>query len=152
MRTEQELINEIDECNRCIACLSHTMREMGVSDEEIPNNVMIKAYMERYEKAKAELRSLKEPERETRRFFTEIFVDENFNDKYDEIGPGDFLESKMKPLAESGIKLENWLIADDDDDEPRARYINYLLEWCFEHAEQFDGPPESPLSFEQWMK
>lgn len=59
MNREEELRNEISECNSCIASLSNLMMTMyGSKQKDIEKNVMIKEYMKRLEKAKEELKKL----------------------------------------------------------------------------------------------
>ena len=55
---EEKLQKEIAECNYCIRGLKDTMRRMGIKRNDWDNNVMIKAYIERIEKAKQELEIL----------------------------------------------------------------------------------------------
>lgn len=64
----------------------------------------------------------------SRKVFAIIEVDDDraiFENK----GTGEYLEREFGWLEQSGIVLKHWLIADDDDDERWARYINYLIEW-----------------------
>lgn len=54
---EERARKEISECNYCINRLIGTMREMGVPEKDWGNNVMIKEYIERMEKAKKVLKN-----------------------------------------------------------------------------------------------
>jgi hypothetical protein len=49
---KQRAEKEIAECNHCINGLLQTMKKMRVPKKEWGNNVMIKAYLNRIEKAK----------------------------------------------------------------------------------------------------
>ena len=83
-----------------------------------------------------------------RRVFAIIEVD---NDKAiaEDKGTGEYLEREFGWLEQSGIALKHWLIADDDDTERWARYINYLIEWALDHSgEDCDGM--SPVCYDEW--
>lgn len=85
-----------------------------------------------------------------RRFFAELNVDE---DKYiaqtdGDVGIGDYLENEMGWVTLSGITMEEWVLADDDDSLDMQRYANYLFKWALNHSS--DDIPCSPLSFEEW--
>ena len=63
--------------------------------------------------------------------------------------PGDYLEREFERLEQRGISLKNWLISDEDDVLRWARYIDYLVEWVFEHSgEELDKM--SPASYDEW--
>lgn len=54
MRSVEELNDEISECHRCIDGLFRTMRSLGVPDEKMTDNIMVKAYIKRLQKAEDE--------------------------------------------------------------------------------------------------
>lgn len=64
-------------------------------------------------------------------------------------GTGEYLERELERLQQSGITLEQWLIADDDDIERWARYINYLIEWAFYHSGDMYAN-SSPACYDEW--
>lgn len=59
METEQELLEDIAECNYCINGLCNTMRQMRVPKSQWANNVIIKGYLERIAKNKEQLKQLR---------------------------------------------------------------------------------------------
>lgn len=92
-----------------------------------------------------------------RRLFAEIEIDEEVADRYAETNgvedstPVAFLEHEFGWLEQSGITLKYAYIADEDDTEDRARYINYVMEWAQERAEDFDKN-DSPMSYKEWLR
>lgn len=81
-----------------------------------------------------------------RKFLAIIELDE---EQSADTAPGEYLEKEFGWLEQSGIKLKDWLITDDDDELRWARYITYLIEWAFEHSgEEFDGM--SPACYNEW--
>ena len=66
-------------------------------------------------------------------------------------GVGVAFEKEMAWVVGSGIEVKNWAIADADDTEPYARYLNYLFEWTMDHVTELDNP-ESPMSYQQWKE
>ena len=85
-----------------------------------------------------------------RKIFAVIEVDEERAEKLmTDATPGDYLEREFERLEQRGISLKNWLISDEDDVLRWARYIDYLVEWAFEHSgEEFDKM--SPGSYDEW--
>ena len=84
-----------------------------------------------------------------RKVFAIIEVDDNKAIAEDK-GTGEYLEKEFARLEQSGIDLKHWLIADDDDTERWARYINYLIEWALAHSsEEYDGM--SPACYDEWL-
>lgn len=51
----QQQRNEIAECQHCISGLFRTMSQLGVKAADREKNIMVKAYRERIEKAKANI-------------------------------------------------------------------------------------------------
>lgn len=92
-----------------------------------------------------------------RRLFAEIEIDEEVADRYAETNgiedstPVAFLEHEFGWLEQSGITLNYAYIADEDDPEERARYINYIMEWAQERAEDFEKS-DSPMSYKEWLR
>lgn len=92
-----------------------------------------------------------------RRLFAEIEIDEEVADRYAETNgiedstPIAFLEHEFGWLEQSGISLNYAYIADEDDPEERARYINYVMEWAQERAEDFERS-DSPMIYKEWLK
>lgn len=92
-----------------------------------------------------------------RRLFAEIEIDEEVADRYAETNgvedstPVAFLEQEFGWLEQSGISLKYAYIADEDDPEDRARYINYVMEWAKERAEDFERF-DSPMSYKEWLR
>lgn len=83
-----------------------------------------------------------------RRVFVIIEVDDDKAIAEDK-GTGEYLEREFGWLEQSGIDLKHWLIADNDDTERWARYINYLIEWAFKHSgEEHKGM--YPVSYDYW--
>lgn len=85
-----------------------------------------------------------------RKIFAVIEVDEERAEELrPDTAPGDYLEREFERLEQRGISLTNWLISDEDDVLRWARYIDYLIEWAFEHSgEEFDKM--SPASYDEW--
>lgn len=92
-----------------------------------------------------------------RRLVAEIEIDEEVADRYAETNgiedssPVAFLEHEFGWLEQSGITLNYAYIADEDDTEERAKYINYIMEWAQERAEDFERT-DSPLTYEAWQR
>lgn len=90
-----------------------------------------------------------------RLFAAKITLDENQAIRNTEVNglndmaPGDYLEHEFKQLEQSGLSISNWLITDYDDESDRARYLNYLIDWVFDHiGEEFTGM--SPACYDEW--
>lgn len=64
-----------------------------------------------------------------RKIYAEITLDD---DAAIEEGMGsiDYVEREFGWLLDSGITLENAIIADDDDSDTWARYVNYVINWA----------------------
>ena len=65
-------------------------------------------------------------------------------------GTLDYLSREMGWVEQSGIYLSEAFIADEDENDVWAAYINYIANWAFEH--QGDEKPCSPLLYNQWLK
>lgn len=54
---------------------------------------------------------------------------------FEEIDDGviSYLEQEFGWLEQSGISLRECFISDDDEDDRWQAYINYLVEWAFDH-------------------
>ena len=63
-------------------------------------------------------------------------------------GTIDYFENEMGWVGESGILVQNCMIADDDDEDDFARYRNYVALWALEMPDE----GTSPLSYEEWLK
>jgi len=85
-----------------------------------------------------------------RRFFAEIIVDDTNAFEENGIGPCEYLEREFGWLQESGISLENAIIADDDEDSMWMRYLHHLIEWAMEKLNSEE--PENPLLWEQYKE
>ena len=85
-----------------------------------------------------------------RRFVTFIDVDEGKIDRDAGVSaPGDYLETEFCWLDTSGISLRGWRIVDSDDEIRWSRYINYLIGWAMDHAdEECEGM--SPACYDEW--
>lgn len=64
-------------------------------------------------------------------------------------GTGEYLEREFGWLEQSGISLNEWLLAEEDSEDMWERYMNYLFKWAFEHSGD-EETAESPLSFNVW--
>lgn len=86
----------------------------------------------------------------SRKILAIVEIDEERAQKSDnDYAPGEYFEKEFGWLEESGISLRDWLVSDDDDVLRWARYIDYLIEWAFEHSsEDYDGM--SPASYDEW--
>ena len=84
----------------------------------------------------------------SRRVFAIIEVDDDKAIAEDK-GTGEYLEKEIERLKQNGIDLKHWLIADDDDTERWARYINYLIEWAFYHSDNMYAD-SSPVCYDEW--
>lgn len=72
---------------------------------------------------------------------------------FDEIddGPVPYLEREFGWLEQSGIVLTSCFLADEDEDDKWQAYLNYLVEWAFNH--QGEGSDcLGPDSFDKWSK
>ena len=68
-----------------------------------------------------------------RKAYIEIEFDDTKANERD-IGSIDFLDSKFKKLNKDGIKTYGIFIADEDEDDLNAAYINYVANWCFNNS------------------
>lgn len=68
-----------------------------------------------------------------RKAYIEIEFDDSKAEELD-MGAIDFLDSKFKKLNKDGIKTYGMFIADEDEDDPPAAYINYVTNWCFNNT------------------
>ena len=85
-----------------------------------------------------------------RKLYIEIELDSNKAEKagFSEIA---YLEQELSFLKDNGIKFNNAFIADDDEDDPYAAYINYVVDWCFNQSD--DDVLRKPfLSYYDWVK
>ena len=83
-----------------------------------------------------------------RKIFAIIEIDDDRAIAEDK-GTGEYLEQEFGWLEQSGITLNHWLVSDYDDVERWARYIDYLIEWAFDHSsEDYDGM--SPACYDEW--
>lgn len=83
-----------------------------------------------------------------RKIFAIIEVDDDRAIAEDK-GTGEYLETEFGWLEQSGIVLNHWLLSDEDDTQRWARYIDYLIEWAFDHSgEEYDGM--SPACYDEW--
>lgn len=65
-------------------------------------------------------------------------------------GPVSYLEKEFGWLEESDIFLRDCFIADDDEDDKWQAYLNYLVDWAFNHqGEAFAGM--TPASYEEFL-
>ena len=85
-----------------------------------------------------------------RKIFAVINIDEKLAESSDcNYAPGSYLEKNFECLKKRGIKLFNWMVSDDDDVIRWSRYIDYLIEWAFEHYfEEYEGM--SPACYDEW--
>lgn len=85
-----------------------------------------------------------------REFLVKLSVDEDLYEKATDgkIGIGDYLEEVMEKVSDMGVKMENWMITDADDELQMQRYANYLIDWVFANARQEE--PASPNRFYEW--
>lgn len=55
-------------------------------------------------------------------------------------GPVSYLEKEFGWLEQSNIFLKDCFISDDDEDDKWKAYLNYLVEWAFNHqGDEFEG-------------
>lgn len=55
-------------------------------------------------------------------------------------GPVPYLEKELAWLGPSGISLKDCFVADEDEDDKWKAYLNYLVEWAFNHQDdEFTG-------------
>ena len=79
-----------------------------------------------------------------------ITVDEDTAFKEINDGPVSYLEKEFGWLEESDIFLRDCFIADDDEDDKWQAYLNYLVDWAFNHqGEAFAGM--TPASYEEFL-
>lgn len=65
-------------------------------------------------------------------------------------GPVPYFEKEFGWLEQSGITLKDCFIADEDEDEPRQAYCNYLVQFAFDnYGEQLK---ESPMDYYEWYQ
>lgn len=65
-------------------------------------------------------------------------------------GPVSYLEKEFGWLEESNIFLRDCFIADDDEDDKWQAYLNYLVDWAFNHqGEAFAGM--TPASYKEFL-
>ena len=68
----------------------------------------------------------------------------------DNDGPIDHLVKEFGRLEQSEIFLEDAFIADEDETDQWAAYLNYVARWTFDHhSDEFKGM--SPVSFEEFV-
>lgn len=80
-----------------------------------------------------------------------IEVDDDIAYKKIDDGPVPYLESEFGWLAPSGISLMDCFIADDDEDDKRKAYLNYIVEWVFNHySDEFIGI--TPACYSEFCK
>lgn len=84
----------------------------------------------------------------SRKVFAVIDVDDDMAIA-ENMGTGEYLEREFGWLDNSGIYLVDWFVSDHDDVERWARYIDYLVEWAFNHSGD-DGCYSSPVCYEEW--
>ena len=85
-----------------------------------------------------------------RKIYIEIQLDDSKAEQ-EELGTIEYLEREFNWLKDSGIKFNNAFIADDDEDDPYAAYINYVTDWCFNHSGD-DVVRKPLLSYYDWVK
>jgi|GEM_PF-1135404 len=90
-----------------------------------------------------------------RAIFAVIELDEDVAEETSEEGgygdepPGEYLEREFGRLEQSGLRLDNWMITDEDDESRRARYVNYLIDWAMSHSsDEFEGM--TPACYDEW--
>lgn len=66
-------------------------------------------------------------------------------------GPVPYLEKEFGWLEQSGISLKDCFIADDDEDDQQQAYLNYLVEWAFNHQGE-DLKGVQPISFDKFCE
>ena len=77
-----------------------------------------------------------------------ISVDDSEAIKED-LGTIDYLEKEFRWLDDSKIFLDRCMLAEEDSTDEWERYINYLVNWAFDHyGEEFKGC--SPACFNEW--
>lgn len=84
-----------------------------------------------------------------RRIFAEITVDDDLAIE-EGCGTLDYLEREFGWLEQSHIVLDREMIADSDDESIWARYINYLIEWAFDHSGG-EFKDSSPACYDEWL-
>lgn len=68
-------------------------------------------------------------------------------------GPVPYLEKEFGRLEQSGISLKDCFIADDDEDDSWKAYLNYLVEWVFNHqGNEFKGISPTPFQKGAWIE
>ena len=84
-----------------------------------------------------------------RQIFAIITVDDEKAFEENDMGPVEYAEREFGWLEQSGIGLEEMIMAESDSSSIWERYINYLLGWAFEHSDD-EETTESPLPFNVW--
>ena len=83
-----------------------------------------------------------------REIFVKMSVRDELAEKQNQ-GTLDYVESKVGDLLKDGIWVKEAIMAESDSDSYHERYLNYLLEWIFDHHdEEYQGC--SPACFEEW--
>lgn len=78
-----------------------------------------------------------------------IAVDEDVVSERNVDGPIEFLEKEIDRHIDGGEVIDSF-IADDDEDDEQAAYLNYLAEWIFDHrGEEYKGM--SPAGYNEWV-
>ena len=85
-----------------------------------------------------------------RKLYVELELDDSKAENKD-LGTIEYLEQEFGWIKESGIKINSAFIADDDEDDPYAAYINYIADWCFNHSGD-DVVRKPLLSYYDWVK
>lgn len=65
--------------------------------------------------------------------------------------PGEYLEREFGWIEPSGLSLKDWLICDKDDSLRWARYIDYLIEWAFNHRGE-ESAGMYPACYDEWCE
>lgn len=86
----------------------------------------------------------------SRKILAIVEIDEDVAQELSEdYAPGEYFEKEFGWLQDSGISLRDWLVSDEDDVEKWARYIDYLIEWAFEHSSDYHNGM-SPACYDEW--
>lgn len=79
-----------------------------------------------------------------RRMFADFMVDD---ERYPDLNKD--LEKKLKTLKRSGLYLEEWALADQENSSQWSRYIGYIMSWAMTHAgNAYEGM--TPACFDEW--
>lgn len=85
-----------------------------------------------------------------RKIIATIGIDDDTADEKIHDGPVPYLEKEMGQLQQSGITLRECFIADEDESDKWQAYLNYLVNWAFEHqGEEFAGM--TPAGYNEWL-